>query len=236
LASISTEDLERFLVAGLFALRRMDALLPMPMRFGKDADARWGDFAGQLTLGDRIALLLRDAAVNWGSAFSLAAAINQDILAHDGLLPVDAKEFLKFRGELVWRRAFELSSPTGSDSWKTLCQVWGIPLSLPAVPHLSPGTKIFVGGVGALSALLDVFGERPDLNWEAQVHFVVDGDIKPLWKQQGAMAAIWRGSVRPTQVVGVESCRKELASNPTCCCLFSLDAPAHFRALNTKNA
>jgi hypothetical protein len=51
-------------------LHALDARERTARRFGADADARWTQFAGALGAGDRIDILLRDAAGTWGAAFS----------------------------------------------------------------------------------------------------------------------------------------------------------------------
>src|SRR5690242_12221615 len=51
-----------FYEAASLGLRALDARATRSRRFGPDADATWRAFRGELTDGDRLDLLLRDAA------------------------------------------------------------------------------------------------------------------------------------------------------------------------------
>lgn len=63
---LTSVAVERFYRAALIGLRFLDSAQARPTRFGRDADAHWGDFQGHLQLSDRIDILCRDAAVKWG--------------------------------------------------------------------------------------------------------------------------------------------------------------------------
>ena len=67
---LTPQDRLAFYVAAVIGLRALDARESTPRRFGPDAEARWTQFAGALGVGDRIDILLRDAAGTWGAAFS----------------------------------------------------------------------------------------------------------------------------------------------------------------------
>ena len=70
--SISAAGVESFYRAVLVGLGWLDAVEAKQRRFGPEVDARWKGFAGHLTATDRIDILLRDAAVVWGTAFAPA--------------------------------------------------------------------------------------------------------------------------------------------------------------------
>ena len=68
--TVSSQDRSVFYGAAVLGLRALDARGPTARRFGSEADARWTQFAGALGAGDRLDILLRDAARTWGAAFS----------------------------------------------------------------------------------------------------------------------------------------------------------------------
>ncbi len=65
---LTPQDRAAFYGAAVLGLRALDARETTPRRLGADAEARWTQFAGALGAGDRIDILLRDAAGTWGSA------------------------------------------------------------------------------------------------------------------------------------------------------------------------
>jgi hypothetical protein len=73
----------RFYAAALLGLRALDERESTPRRFGPDAEARWTQFSGSLGPGDRIDILLRDAAGTWGAAFAPAECFGLFGLADD---------------------------------------------------------------------------------------------------------------------------------------------------------
>ncbi len=74
---------ESFYAAALAGLRALDGRERRPRRFGPDADARWQNFCGHLSLAERVDLLIRDAAVTWQAAFSPAIVFRLPYLASD---------------------------------------------------------------------------------------------------------------------------------------------------------
>jgi hypothetical protein len=77
------QDRSSFYGAAVIGLRALDARDSTPRRFGPDAEARWTQFAGALGVGDRIDILLRDAAGIWGAAFSPSECFGFFGLAND---------------------------------------------------------------------------------------------------------------------------------------------------------
>ncbi|MBK7832473.1 MAG: hypothetical protein IPJ56_09045 [Gemmatimonadetes bacterium] len=67
---LTPQDRAAFYAAAVLGLRALDARETTPRRLGADAETRWTQFAGALGAGDRIDILLRDAAGTWGAAFS----------------------------------------------------------------------------------------------------------------------------------------------------------------------
>lgn len=71
---LTEQDRSAFYGAAVLGLRALDAGETTPRRFGADAEARWTQFAGALGAGDRIDILLRDAAA-WRQLAALAAVL-----------------------------------------------------------------------------------------------------------------------------------------------------------------
>ena len=67
---VSVTSLQAFYKAGALTLRALDARAAQARIFGPDADAAWGLFKGELHEGERLDLLLRDAAVAHPAAFA----------------------------------------------------------------------------------------------------------------------------------------------------------------------
>src|SRR5262245_40404064 len=80
---LTPQDRSAFYGAAVIGLRALDARESTPRRFGPDADARWMQFAGALGAGDRIDILLHDAAGTWGTAFSPSECFGHFGLADD---------------------------------------------------------------------------------------------------------------------------------------------------------
>jgi hypothetical protein len=77
------DDRRRFYQSAMAILRALDAKAPVPRRFGAEADARWALFKGDLALGDRLDLLVRDGAATQPTAFAPRVVFALDGLASD---------------------------------------------------------------------------------------------------------------------------------------------------------
>ncbi len=182
---------DAFYAAAVAGLRALDARERVPRRFGPGADARWAAVRGSLTDADRLDLLLRDAAVAWGAAFSPAEVFGFFGLAPDEPfgpdwhpLPVHAA-----------RRAFaDPASPTAPAALAGLLGVGG---ARPTMPLLTPSTRVAVAGGAALIAVAEAFLAVPALSWSDQVLVIATA---PAHRQLAGLLAVAVGAAARTRL------------------------------------
>jgi hypothetical protein len=172
---------DAFYAAAVAGLRALDARERTPRRFGSDADARWASFKGNLHDGDRLDLLLRDAAVTWGVAFSPAEAFDLFGLAPDEPLGPDWRTI----GASSARRAFQ--EPPASTTPNALASHLGLSLTPITPPSVTPSTRLVVAGAAALAAVAEAFARSPGLSWSDQVLAVATA---PAHRQLAGLLAI----------------------------------------------
>lgn len=194
----STTQKERtaFYGAAVLGLRALDARESTPRRFGSDAEVRWRQFAGALGPGDRIDILLRDAAGTWGAAFSPSECFGFFGLADDepfgpdwgGLDDSTAKRLL--------------DEPDAPATLDRLALGLGVEQTDVPVPYLSPSTKLLVAGGAAIVAVAKVFArdqeEARALSWTDQVVVVAD---RGSFRQLAGLAAVVLGARGRTALV-----------------------------------
>jgi hypothetical protein len=180
-----------FYRAAVLGLRALDARETTPRRFGSDAETRWAQLAGALGAGDRIDILLRDAAGTWGAAFSPSECFGFFGLAADepfgpdwgGIDDASAKRLLvEPDAPTLDRVARELGAKVGS-----------VP-----VPSVTTSTKLVVAGGTAIVSVAKVFAENNALSWTDQVVVVAD---KATWRQLAGLASVLLGARGRTALV-----------------------------------
>lgn len=189
--SATREAREAFYAAAVFGLRVLDSREREPRRFGPDANARWEQFRGSLGPADRIDVLLRDAAVTWGVAFSPALAFRLFGLAEDEPFGPD------------WRsisddRAKRLLSDTATADLTAAARELGVKAAPVQVPAVSASTRLVVAGGAALLAVAEIFKANASLSWSDQVVIVA---TNPSYRQLAGLAAVSLGAARRTAVV-----------------------------------
>lgn len=189
--AISAEQREAFYAAAIGGLKALDAREGTARRFGADADARWATFKGALTDGDRIDLLLRDAAGTWGAAFSPAQVFDLFGLAPDEPFGPDWHPLSVGALKRVFASAPTDAAPTA------LARALGVKAHPVEVPTLSPSTRLAVAGGAALIAVATAFARTPGLSWSNQVLAVAS---TPIHRQLGALLAISAGSPDRTRL------------------------------------
>jgi hypothetical protein len=170
-----------FYSAATLGLRALDARETAARRFGSDADTRWGQFAGALGAGDRLEILLRDAAGTWGAAFSPA-----DCFAFFGLADDEpfGPDWTGIEDSVAKKLLSDSDHPPSIDS---VAAALGVNVASVPVPPLTPATKLVVAGGVALVAVAKAFAADRTLSWTDQVVVVA---TKPSFRQLAGLAAV----------------------------------------------
>ncbi len=190
---LTAQDRASFYAAAVLGLRALDARGPTARRFGSEADARWTQFAGALGAGDRLDILLRDAAGTWGAAFSPSECFGFFGLADDepfgpdwgGIDDHAAKRLL---AELDRRPRPSSTSPTAL----------GVKAASVAVPPLTPSTKLVVAGGAAIVAVAKAFAENRRSRGPIRSS---SSPTAPAWRQLAGLAAVLLGARGRTVIV-----------------------------------
>lgn len=189
---VTSEDRVAFYRAAVLGLCALDARETTPRRFGADADARWTQFAGALGAGDRIDILLRDAAGTWGAAFSPSECFGFFGLADDELFGPDWRGIDDASAK---RLLVEPSAPITLDH--VASELGAKPASV-SVGAVTPSTKLVVAGGTVIVSVAKVFAENKALSWTDQVVVVAD---KAAWRQLAGLAAVLLGARARTALV-----------------------------------
>jgi hypothetical protein len=189
---ISAVDRESFYGAAVLGLRALDARERSPRRFGAEADARWAQFAGALGLGDRVDILLRDAAGTWGTAFSPAECFGFFGLADDEPFGPDWSGLPDHAAKKV---LVDFNRVPNIDD---VAQALGVKVSSVPTPSLTPATKIAVAGDSALVTIARAFGADSSLSWTDQVVAIAS---KGSSRQLAGLAAVVLGARGRTAVI-----------------------------------
>jgi hypothetical protein len=193
---LTPQDRSAFYGSAVIGLRALDARESTPRRFGPDADARWTQFAGALGVGDRIDILLRDAAGTWGAAFSPSECFGFFGLADDEPFGPDWGGIDDHAAKRL------LAEPDAPATLEHIAYGLGVKAASVPVPPVTPSTKLVVAGGSAIVSVAKGFAENRALSWTDQVVVVAD---KAAWRQLAGLAAVLlsaRGRtalVRPTE-------------------------------------
>lgn len=177
--------------AALIGLQHLDTSERTARRFGVNADARWEGFAGHLGYAERLDLLIRDAAVKWGTAFSASAIFDLPGLAEDEPFGPDWDGMHEVEAKRLWQ-----SVTTGN--LDSAAETLGITAADVALPDLFPSTRLVVAGGHAIRAAAISFQKRNDLNWSAQVVVVAD---TPASRQFAGLVAPLIQAPAPTRIL-----------------------------------
>ena len=130
--------------AAVIGLRALDARESTPRRFGPDAEARWTQFAGALGAGDRIDILLRDAAGTWGAAFSPSECFGFFGLADDEPFGPDWVCIDDYPAKRL------LAEPDAPTTLEHIAYGLGVKVASVPVPPVAPSTKLVIAGGTAI--------------------------------------------------------------------------------------
>jgi hypothetical protein len=195
--SPTLDSARSFYKAGLLGLRALDAHEGRGLRFGPDADARWSRFCGALHDGDRVDMLMRDAAVTWGPAFAAARVFKLTGVASDEPFGADWVTPNAGRG-----RDLLASAPDAPPTLAACATALGIQAHPVDVPSLRPGRPVVVAGGAAILALAAEFATRTDLDWALQVTVIADA---PAHRQLSGLASVFTHAVRPCRLLTSET-------------------------------
>jgi hypothetical protein len=192
---LTFEQRSAFYSAAVLGLRALDARDTTARRFGPDAEARWAQFAGALGAGDRLDILLRDAAGRWGAAFSPSECFGLFGLADDEPFGPD---WDGIDGPAAKRLITDVSDAATLDQVASALGVKPMPV---VVPPLIPSSKLVVAGGAAIVAVAKAFADNRALSWTDQVVVVA---AMPAFRQLAGLGAVLLGArgrtalVRPT--------------------------------------
>ena len=179
-------------------LRFVEMRRPTGRRFGADADARWGDFKGDLETVDRIELLIRDADAEWPGAFGARTTYALRSLAEDepfgaaweGIDPIEAED--------LWRHVVADAPPADAgDALRAIALTWGIALGAAELGEVSATDRLVVAGPSAIAAAVEAFAGGTDLDWAEQVIVVA---TPPAHRQLAAAAGALLNTKGPTRL------------------------------------
>jgi hypothetical protein len=188
----TVQERKAFYEAALLGLRALDARETTARRFGPDAEARWTQFAGALGAGDRLDILLRDAAGTWGAAFSPSECFGFFGLADDEPFGPDWGGIDDHAAKRL------LAEPNAPATLEHIAYGLGVKAASVSVPPLTPSTKLVVAGGTAVVSVAKAFSENTALSWTDQVVVLAD---KPAWRQLAGLAAVVLGARGRTVIV-----------------------------------
>ncbi|NMO16000.1 hypothetical protein HPC49_04000 [Pyxidicoccus fallax] len=189
---LTSQERTAFYSAAVVGLRALDARERTARRFGADADARWTQFAGALGPGDRLDILLRDAAGTWGAAFSPSACFGFFGLADDEPFGPDWGGIDDHTAKRL------LAEANGPPTLDHVASALGVKSASVSVPPLTSATKLVIAGGAALVAVAKAFAEDRALSWTDQVVAVADNAA---FRQLAGLAAVLLGARGRTVIV-----------------------------------
>jgi hypothetical protein len=197
----STDETRRlaYYDAALGLLRFVEQRSPTARRFGAEADALWRSFAGDLDVGDRIELLLRDADRQWAGAFAARAVFARRSAHEQDAFGSTWTRLSSGEARSLWSSA--LAGPPPADAIAAILRSWKLEPAPFEVPKLRPSSRIAIAGLAAIAACLRQFLANPDLSWPNQV-VVVAADPGP--RQLAAAAVALLDQTQPTTLIHPE--------------------------------
>lgn len=191
MAAPTLQERLAFYEAAVLGLRSLDGNEATSRRFGADAETRWAQFAGSLGTSDRLDILLGDAAVIWGAAFSPSACFDFFGLADDEPFGPDWGGLDDSAAKRI------LAGPPEPATLEVLGRKLGVQADPPAIPVMTPSTKLIVAGGAAIVGVAQSFERDNKLSWADQVVVVAQ---KPAWRQLAGLAAVLLGARARTKL------------------------------------
>lgn len=191
-------EIHAYYAAALSALRFVEVRQPTSRRFGPDADARWSSLRGELTTGDRIDLLIRDADAQWPEAFGARTVFATRGVAEDEPFGASWEPLPAVDAETLWRVALAQDAAAEPRAvLEAVARAWGLSLQAFDPDEIGANDALVVAGGSAIAATIEAFAGRSDLDWAEQVTVVA---TPPAHRQLGALAGAVLRSTKPTRV------------------------------------
>jgi len=191
-------DRAAFYRAALCALRFVDAREGRGRRFGRDADAVWREFRGEMGASERIDLLLRDADTEWPRAFAPRVVFGLGGLADDEPFGPAWAGLESGLGEELWQASEHAVRGEVGAVVRAMVEAWGHAMVRVEAPVVTPTSRLVVAGMSAIAGMIEVFAPRGDLSWTEQVLVVAS---RPSERQLSGVASAILSAGGPTQVV-----------------------------------
>ena len=210
-AEVSSTERQSFYEAAVLGLHALGERGNGRQRLDADAWARWAQFKGDLTDGDFLDLLIRDAAVEQPAGFAPQVVFRLAGLADDdpfgatwpGANPALAARILRERPADVDRTLSVLAA---------VAQAWSLTAGRVRgdLAGLTPATRILVAGTGAILAVAEAWlgadgRPRAGFDWADQVTVVTD---RPGDRQLAGLAGALVGASRPVVVRSVKDAER----------------------------
>lgn len=196
---IPTSDRVSYYRAALRALRFVEQRRPTGRRFGVEADARWTALRGDLTIADRIDLLIRDANAEWPGAFGARAVFGLDDVAEDDPFGARWAPLDPVDGEEIWRSLTRESPPsTLGAALDAAASEWSKKLAPFSLGVIASNDRVVVAGPSAIASAVAAFAESSDLDWYRQVVVVA---TSPAERQLAALTPAWLNVNTPLRVL-----------------------------------
>lgn len=206
-------QIQKFYQVGALGLRAFEVRDAGRRRFGPDANARWQLFRGELGDGDRLDLLLRDAAVTYPAAFAPRTVFAIDGLAEDapfgpdwpGPEPATVANLLGDRdigdiGDIGDIRRLLRNAASMLDLEPRL-----VPEA--DLAAIGPATRILAAGPGAVVSLAVLFSGRSGMDLADQVTLLTD---QPGERQLFGLANVLLETTNPVRILRCDASAEEL--------------------------
>jgi hypothetical protein len=207
---VEATQIQNFYQVGVLGLRALEVRDAGRRRFGPDANARWQLFRGELGDGDRLDLLLRDAAVTYPAAFAPRTVFAIDGLAEDEPFGPD------WPGPEPATVANLLGDPDIGDVGDirrlllNAASMWDLePRLVPEadLAAIGPATRILAAGPGAVVSLAVFFSGRSGMDLADQVILLTD---QPGERQLFGLANVLLETTNPVRILRCDASAEEL--------------------------
>lgn len=180
---------DRYYDAAIIGLRALEAREGRGLRFGPDADATWAAFSGGLHgHGDRLELLLRNAAVVWGPAFDARQIFDLPAVAADDPF-----------GPAWSRRDLQISAvANGPSTLDAAAAALHLAIQPVKLPEANASSRWVLVGPSACVAAAKVFAADASLSWDRQVVAIAD---LPAHRQLAGLCTLYAAGDAATRVL-----------------------------------